>query len=123
MSVFITFAAALLIFGAVIAIHEFGHFAVAKLCGVQVNEFSIGMGPTLIKTYRKGTQYTLRLLPVGGFVALEGEESPESEQAEGESGDDERGGCLAADAGDGGRRGDELRAGLRGAAAPHLAAQ
>ena len=140
MSVFITFAAALLIFGAVIAIHEFGHFAVAKLCGVQVNEFSIGMGPTLIKTYRKGTQYTLRLLPVGGFVALEGEESPESEQAEGGSGDDdgpdippeagaadrqaaERGGCLAADAGDGGRRGDELRAGLRGAAAPHLAAQ
>ena len=83
MSVFITFAAALLIFGAVIAIHEFGHFAVAKLCGVQVNEFSIGMGPTLIKTYRKGTQYTLRLLPVGGFVALEGEESPESTQAEG----------------------------------------
>ena len=131
MSVFITFAAALLIFGAVIAIHEFGHFAVAKLCGVQVNEFSIGMGPTLIKTYRKGTQYTLRLLPVGGFVALEGEESPESEQAEGGSGDDdgpdrqaaERGGCLAADAGDGGRRGDELRAGFRGAAAPHLAAQ
>ena len=89
MSVFITFAAALLIFGAVIAIHEFGHFAVAKLCGVQVNEFSIGMGPTLIKTYHKGTQYTLRLLPVGGFVALEGEESPESEQAEGGSGDDD----------------------------------
>lgn len=83
MSVFIIFAAALLIFGAVIAIHEFGHFAMAKLCGVQVNEFSIGMGPALIKTYRKGTQYTLRLLPVGGFVALEGEESPESTQAEG----------------------------------------
>ena len=83
MSVFITFAAALLIFGAVIAIHEFGHFAMAKLCGVQVNEFSIGMGPAPIKTYRKGTQYTLRLLPVGGFVALEGEESPESTQAEG----------------------------------------
>ena len=83
MSVFITFAAALLIFGAVIAIHEFGHFAMAKLCGVQVNEFSIGMGPALIKTYRRGTQYTLRLLPVGGFVALEGEESPESTQAEG----------------------------------------
>ena len=83
MSVFITFSAALLIFGAVIAIHEFGHFAMAKLCGVQVNEFSIGMGPALIKIYRKGTQYTLRLLPVGGFVALEGEESPESTQAEG----------------------------------------
>ena len=135
MSVFITFAAALLIFGAVIAIHEFGHFAMAKLCGVQVNEFSIGMGPALIKTYRRGTQYTLRLLPVGGFVALEGEESPESTQAEGRPGHPARGagtadgqaserGCrLAADAGDGSRRGDELRAGLCGAAAPHLAAQ
>ena len=89
MSVFITLLAALFVFSAVIAIHEFGHFMVAKLCGVQVNEFSIGMGPTLIKTYHKGTQYTLRLLPVGGFVALEGEESPESEQAEGGSGDDD----------------------------------
>ena len=78
MSFIITLLAAVFVFSAVIAIHEFGHFAVAKLCGVQVNEFSIGMGPTLIKTYRKGTQYTLRLLPVGGFVALEGEESPES---------------------------------------------
>ena len=82
MSVFITFAAALLIFGAVIAIHEFGHFAVAKLCGVQVNEFSIGMGPALWHKIYHGTQYSLRLLPVGGYVALEGEESPESKQAE-----------------------------------------
>ena len=47
MSFIITFLAALFVFGAVIAIHEFGHFAVAKLCGVQVNEFSIGMGPAL----------------------------------------------------------------------------
>ena len=52
MSVFITFAAALLIFGAVIAIHEFGHFAVAKLCAVQVKEISIGMGPTRWKGRR-----------------------------------------------------------------------
>ena len=50
---------------------------VAKLCGVQVNEFSIGMGPVLCKRVRKGTQYSIRALPVGGFVALEGEESPE----------------------------------------------
>ena len=105
MSVFITFVAALLIFGAVIAIHEFGHFAVAKLCGVQVNEFSIGMGPTLIKTYRKGTQYTLRLLPVGGFVALEGEESPESKQAE------ERSNPSAADGGSSPSRGAKTDAG------------
>ena len=82
MSVFITLLAALFVFSAVIAIHEFGHFTVAKLCGIQVNEFSIGMGPVLWKKTRKGTQYSLRALPVGGFVALEGEESPESQQAE-----------------------------------------
>ena len=82
MSVFITILAALFVFSAVIAIHEFGHFAVAKLCGIQVNEFSIGMGPVLWKKNYNGTQYSLRALPVGGFVALEGEESPESQQAE-----------------------------------------
>ena len=82
MSIFITLIAALIVFSAVIAIHEFGHFTVAKLCGIQVNEFSIGMGPALWKKIYKGTQYSLRALPVGGFVALEGEESPESQQAE-----------------------------------------
>lgn len=82
MSFIITILAALLVFSAVIAIHEFGHFTVAKLCGIQVNEFSIGMGPVLWKKNHKGTQYSLRALPVGGFVALEGEESPESQQAE-----------------------------------------
>ena len=82
MSIFITLIAALIVFSAVIAIHEFGHFAVAKLCGIQVNEFSIGMGPALRKKIYKGTQYSLRALPVGGYVALEGEESPESQQAE-----------------------------------------
>ena len=75
MSFIITILAALLVFSAVIAIHEFGHFTVAKLCGIQVNEFSIGMGPVLWKKNHKGTQYSLRALPVGGFVALEGEES------------------------------------------------
>ena len=82
MSFFITLIAALLVFSAVIAIHELGHFTVAKLCGIQVNEFSIGMGPAVWKKIYKGTQYSLRALPVGGFVALEGEESPESQQAE-----------------------------------------
>ena len=82
MSFIITILAALLVFSAVIAIHEFGHFTVAKLCGIQVNEFSIGMGPVLLKKMHHGTQYSLRALPVGGFVALEGEESPESQQAE-----------------------------------------
>ena len=82
MSFIVTFIAAVFVFSAVIAIHEFGHFMVAKLCGVQVNEFSIGMGPVLCKRVRKGTQYSIRALPVGGFVALEGEESAESKQAE-----------------------------------------
>ena len=82
MSFIVTFIAAVFVFSAVIAIHEFGHFMVAKLCGVQVNEFAIGMGPVLCKRVRKGTQYSIRALPVGGFVALEGEESPESRQAE-----------------------------------------
>ena len=82
MSFIVTFIAAVFVFSAVIAIHEFGHFMVAKLCGVQVNEFSIGMGSVLCKRVRKGTQYSIRALPVGGFVALEGEESPESNQAE-----------------------------------------
>ena len=85
--------AAILIFGVLIAVHEFGHFAAAKLCGVRVNEFSIGMGPVLCKRVRKGTQYSIRALPVGGFVALEGEESPESKQAE------ERSNPSAADGG------------------------
>ena len=60
MSFIVTFIAAVFVFSAVIAIHEFGHFMVAKLCGVQVNEFSIGMGPVLCKRVRKGTQYSIR---------------------------------------------------------------
>ena len=77
--------AAILVFGVLIAVHELGHFMAAKACGVRVNEFSIGMGPVLCKRVRKGTQYSIRALPVGGFVALEGEESPESKQAEEQS--------------------------------------
>ena len=82
MTIIITILASLLVFGAVIAVHEFGHFAAAKLSGIQVNEFAIGMGPALWKKIAGGTQYTLRLLPVGGYVAMEGEGSPESNQAE-----------------------------------------
>lgn len=66
--------AAILIFGVLIAVHELGHFLAAKLCGVRVNEFSIGMGPALWKKQKGETQYSLRLFPVGGFCAMEGEE-------------------------------------------------
>ena len=71
MSIFITLIAALIVFSAVIAIHEFGHFTVAKLCGIQVNEFSIGMGPLIWHKETEETQYSLRLLPIGGFCAME----------------------------------------------------
>ena len=64
----------LLVFGIVIAIHEFGHFIVAKLSGVKVHEFAIGMGPKLIQTKKGETDYTLRLLPIGGYVKMEGED-------------------------------------------------
>ena len=66
--------AAILIFGFLIAIHELGHFVAAKLCGVQVNEFSIGMGPEIFSRVKGETQYSLRLLPLGGFCAMEGED-------------------------------------------------
>ncbi len=70
----IPFAIAILFFGVIIFIHEFGHFIFAKLFGVKVNEFAIGMGPTIFKKQGKETKYALRLLPFGGFVSMEGEE-------------------------------------------------
>lgn len=65
---------AVLFFGVIILIHEFGHFIFAKLFGVKVNEFAIGMGPTILKKQGKETKYALRLFPIGGFVSMEGEE-------------------------------------------------
>lgn len=60
--------------GFLIFIHEGGHFLVAKLCKVRVNEFAIGFGPTIWKKQGKETKYALRLIPLGGFVSMEGEE-------------------------------------------------
>lgn len=65
---------AIVIFGFLIAIHELGHFLVAKACGVKVLEFSIGMGPQLWHKEGKETKYSLRLFPIGGFCAMEGED-------------------------------------------------
>ncbi len=73
MSVLITVLASVLVFGVVIALHEFGHFSAAKLSGIQVNEFSIGMGPAVWQRIWRGTQYSLRLLPLGGYVMMENE--------------------------------------------------
>lgn len=66
---------AILIFGILIAVHELGHFLAAKGCGVRVLEFSIGMGPAIFKRQRGETLYSLRALPIGGFCAMEGEDS------------------------------------------------
>ncbi len=66
----------------IIMIHEFGHFIIAKIMGVKVNEYAIGFGPTLFKWKGKETQYSLRLLPFGGFCSMEGEDS-ESEDPRG----------------------------------------
>ncbi len=60
--------------GFLILIHEGGHFIVAKLCKVKVNEFAIGFGPKIWRKQGKETKYALRLIPLGGFVNLEGEE-------------------------------------------------
>lgn len=68
-------AAAILVFGIIIMVHELGHFIAAKCMGVKVNEFAIGMGPRLFRFGKKETQYSLRLFPIGGYCAMEGEDS------------------------------------------------
>ena len=73
---------AILLFGALIFIHELGHFLMARLFKVKVNEFSLGMGPKIIskKSKTSGTAYSLRLFPIGGFVAMEGEDTESADE-------------------------------------------
>ena len=81
---------AILIFGVLIFIHELGHFIVARLCGVKVLEFAIGMGPKLFswKGKKKGTVYSLRAFPIGGFVNMLGENGMEVVQGDNGEGKD-----------------------------------
>lgn len=65
---------AILIFSILITVHELGHFISAKACGVQVNEFSVFMGPKLFQRVKGETTYTLRCIPIGGYCAMEGED-------------------------------------------------
>lgn len=67
------FVIAILAFCVIIIIHELGHFIAAKLCGIQVNEFSLGMGPVIFRKQGKETMYSIRAIPIGGFVSMEGE--------------------------------------------------
>lgn len=71
---------AILFFGLIIAIHELGHFLSAKLFKVKVNEFSLGMGPAIFKKKKGDTQYSLRCLPIGGYVSMEGEDSESEDE-------------------------------------------
>ncbi|MBR5152057.1 MAG: RIP metalloprotease RseP [Clostridia bacterium] len=77
----ITVLAAILIFSVIIFVHEFGHFITARIFGVTVHEFAIGMGPVLWKKQGKNTLYSVRAIPMGGFCQLEGED--EDSQVEG----------------------------------------
>ena len=66
---------ALIIFGLIVTVHEFGHFICAKLSGIKVLEFSVGMGPKLFQKQFGETMYSLRLLPVGGYCAMQDEDA------------------------------------------------
>ncbi len=70
----------IIVLGTLITIHELGHFLVAKACKVRVNKFAIGFGPKILKKQGKETEYTLRLIPFGGFVQLEGEEEASNDE-------------------------------------------
>ena len=70
----------LVVFGLVILVHELGHFWAARHCGIRVEEFSIGFGPTIASWQRGGTRYTLRLLPLGGYNLFSN--PPEMEEGE-----------------------------------------
>ena len=65
----------ILVFGFLIFIHEFGHYITARLCKVQINEFSLGMGPKIFgfRSKKTGILYAVRALPIGGYVSMEGE--------------------------------------------------
>ena len=66
---------AIIIFSFLIFIHELGHFLAAKASGVQVNEFAMFMGPAILKWRRGETQYSIRCIPLGGYCAMEGEDT------------------------------------------------
>lgn len=70
---------AIIMFLLLVTIHEFGHFIVAKLSGIKVNEFAVGMGPAIYLKEKGETLYSLRILPIGGYCAMEGEDESSSD--------------------------------------------
>ena len=80
MSIIITIIKIIVILGFLVLIHEAGHFLVARLCKIKVNEFSIGFGPLIWSKKAEKTKYSLRLIPLGGYVNMLGEEERSEEE-------------------------------------------
>ncbi len=80
MSIVITVLKIVIILGFLVLIHETGHFLVARLCKIKVNEFSIGFGPLIWKKETEKTKYAIRLIPLGGYVSMLGEEERSEEE-------------------------------------------
>src|ERR1700691_4348792 len=76
---FVSALAFIVLIGIMVVVHEFGHFAVAKLCGVRVESFSVGFGPRLFGIKRGDTDYKVCLLPLGGYVKMTGENPADGE--------------------------------------------
>lgn len=70
----------ILVFGVIVFFHEFGHFIVAKMNHIAVTEFSIGMGPAIFSTKKKETKYSLRILPLGGYCLMAGEDEESDDE-------------------------------------------
>src|ERR1700757_3095518 len=78
--VVVAIVAFIVLIGIMVVVHEFGHFAVAKLCRVRVESFSVGFGPRLFGIKRGDTDYKVCLLPLGGYVKMTGENPTEDQQ-------------------------------------------
>ena len=77
-----TILAFIVVFGILVFVHEFGHFIAAKKSGIMVREFSIGMGPKIFFYRHNHTTYTIRILPLGGYVRMAGLADNETQQLE-----------------------------------------
>ncbi len=80
MTVVISIIVALLILTVIVVVHELGHYGVGRLCKIKILEFAVGFGPKLVKWVRKGIQYSIRALPLGGFVQFYGEDEDKDDK-------------------------------------------
>ena len=81
MNTIVSVLTGILIFCVIVTIHEGGHFIAAKLCGIYVSEFAIGMGPAIYKKQGKETLFTIRAFPIGGFCSMGEDEEATDENS------------------------------------------